>query len=403
MSLEPPISDTTIVDTPLDVNVCDSTNSNFETTISDKQPSELPTNPQSYSSMLSSPNYSQIQQRKPIPGQMYQYPQSGSYHLPQNYPQTNYLSAGQQPYSQSANGYPYSQYGNSQYNQQMNSQYAAYFAQMQQQQLQQQQQQQQQQHPHQTNYSMPVSNYSSMSNFTPSQSSIFPEVSQTSSDVIKTNESDNLRDDNEDSNDEHHLGQKRRKPRKEAPSKKSKRQRQEEKSVEQEDQPQPEESSADPEPDDNLEIEVTWPEDALIKKEEGDDSKEQQYQKVVANGVTYSIGDTVALWPEPGSKIPAPMGTIRALYSDGENNFAEICWFYTVGETILKGSRRNKVPKREVFLSTHTDENAVESISKKVSVKPFWEIADPDSYVLEKDSYYYRKKYNHLEKCFEDL
>jgi len=141
----------------------------------------------------------------------------------------------------------------------------------------------------------------------------------------------------------------------------------------------------------------------VIKKEEGDDSKEQQYERVIANGLTFCVGDTIALWPEEGSKGSAPMGTIKSLYTDGENNNVECCWFYTIEETILKGTRRAKAGPREVFLSTHTDENAVESIAKKVTIKASWEIEDLDAFIKQPDCFYYRKKYNHLDMCFEDL
>lgn len=33
------------------------------------------------------------------------------------------------------------------------------------------------------------------------------------------------------------------------------------------------------------------------------------------------------------------MGTIKSLYTDGENNNVECCWFYTIEETFLKGNR----------------------------------------------------------------
>lgn len=57
-----------------------------------------------------------------------------------------------------------------------------------------------------------------------------------------------------------------------------------------------------------------------------------------------------------------------------------------------------------MFLSGHTDENAVESIAKKVTVKPVHEIdpTDLETYIKQPDSFYYRKKYNHIEKCFQD-
>jgi len=98
------------------------------------------------------------------------------------------------------------------------------------------------------------------------------------------------------------------------------------------------------------------------------------------------------------------MGTIKSLFSEGENNNVECCWFYNVEETILKGNRgRNKAGTREVFLSTHTDVNAVESIAKKVTIKPEWEIDDLDAFIKQPDSFYYRKKYNHFDKCFEDV
>jgi hypothetical protein len=168
-----------------------------------------------------------------------------------------------------------------------------------------------------------------------------------------------------------------------------------------------EERNNNVEMEDQVEVEVTWPEDAKIakEKEEGDDGEEskfQQYERVIVGGSTYSVGDTIALWPEQGSKAPAPIGTIKSLYTDGEANNFEICWFYRLEETFLKGSRRHKIGPAEVFLSTHRDENDVESIAKKVTVKLFSDIPVVDEYTKEADHFYYKKKYNHIEKCFED-
>jgi len=177
----------------------------------------------------------------------------------------------------------------------------------------------------------------------------------------------------------------------------------EEKDSQEEDEERENEIKEPTEPEEEVEVDVVWPADALIQKEEGDESKEQHYEKVIANGTTFCVGDTIALWPEEGSKAPVPMGIIKSLYTDGENNNVECCWFYTIEETILKGSRRHKVGKREVFLSNHTDENAIESIAKKVTIKSFPEIRDIDAYIKRPDCYYYKKKYNHLDKCFEDL
>jgi len=155
-------------------------------------------------------------------------------------------------------------------------------------------------------------------------------------------------------------------------------------------------------PVDDVEIEVTWPDDAKIEKEEKDENTLQQYERVIVGGTTYSVGDSIALWAEPGSKSPAPIGTIKSLYTDGEANTVEICWFYRIEETFLKGSRRQKIGPAEVFLSSHRDENDVESIAKKVTVKFINDIV-VDDYIKEADHFYYKKKYNHVEKCFEDL
>jgi hypothetical protein len=91
---------------------------------------------------------------------------------------------------------------------------------------------------------------------------------------------------------------------------------------------------------------LVWPEDAKIPKiplEEGEEEdeeekKEVRYTKVLVNGAEYTVGDTVALWP-PSRRRGAPMGTIKCLLTDGENNNMEIEWFYRVEETILKGNR----------------------------------------------------------------
>jgi len=156
-------------------------------------------------------------------------------------------------------------------------------------------------------------------------------------------------------------------------------------------------------PEGDYEVEVAWSDSSLIKKEEGDESTENRYDSVVANGKTYKVGDTIAVWPEGGSKKPAPMGTIKSLYTDGESNNMELCWFYRIEETVHKNNRRHKVSPREVFLSSHIDENPVESIAKIVTIKPEWEIAELDEYIVQPDCYYYKKKYDHLEKVFIDL
>jgi hypothetical protein len=150
----------------------------------------------------------------------------------------------------------------------------------------------------------------------------------------------------------------------------------------------------------NLEVELEFPEDGLIETDEETHTK--KYNKIIFNGNTYVIGDTIAFWPE-GKKGRPPMGSIKSFATDGENNTVDCCWFYRVEETPLKGKRRQKIGPREVFLSEHTDPNACESIWKKVSIKSKYEVPDLDEYVKEADSYYYCSKFNHLELTFEDL
>jgi len=150
----------------------------------------------------------------------------------------------------------------------------------------------------------------------------------------------------------------------------------------------------------NQEVEIEFPEDSLIETDEETHTK--KYNKIIFNGTTYAIGDTIAFWPE-GKKGRPPMGTIKSFSTDGENNTVDCCWFYRVEETPLKGKRRQKIGAREVFLSEHTDPNACESIWKKVSIKSKYEVPDLDEYIKEADSYYYCSKFNHLELTFEDL
>jgi hypothetical protein len=150
----------------------------------------------------------------------------------------------------------------------------------------------------------------------------------------------------------------------------------------------------------NLEVELEFPEDSLIETDEETHTK--KYNKIIFNGNTYVIGDTIAFWPE-GKKGRPPMGTIKSFSTDGENNTVDCCWFYRVEETNLKGKRRQKIGPREVFLSEHTDPNACESIWKKVSIKSKYEVPDLEEYVKEADCYYYSSKFNHLELTFEDL
>lgn len=150
----------------------------------------------------------------------------------------------------------------------------------------------------------------------------------------------------------------------------------------------------------NQEVELEFPEDSLIETDEENHSK--KYSKIIFNGTTYNVGDTIAFWPETKKGRP-PMGTIKSFSTDGENNTVECCWFYRVEETNLKGKRRQKIGPREVFLSDHTDPNACESIWKKVTIKSRYEVPDIDEYVKEPDCYFYSSKYNHLELNFEDL
>jgi len=123
---------------------------------------------------------------------------------------------------------------------------------------------------------------------------------------------------------------------------------------------------------------------------------------VIFNGVTYSVGDTIAFWPATKKARP-PLGSIQSLFTDGENNTVICNWFYRAEETPLKGKKLQKIGAREVFLSEHSDPNSCESIWKRVSVRSKYEIPDVDEYAKEADSYYYSSKFNHLELTFEDL
>jgi len=52
------------------------------------------------------------------------------------------------------------------------------------------------------------------------------------------------------------------------------------------------------------------------------------------------------------------------------------------------------------------DENVVESIHKKVTIKKASEIGDTNAisdYIKTPDCYYYKRQYNHFDKCFVDL
>jgi len=148
---------------------------------------------------------------------------------------------------------------------------------------------------------------------------------------------------------------------------------------------------------DGWSVSVEWPDEILKKKK-----NTTYYNSATVNGVTYTVGDTVALWPESNGE-QGFMGTIVSMSTDGTNNNMECCWFYRQEETIFKSSKRNKAGNREVYASEHIDDNAIESIAKKVTVKPISLIKDMDSYLAQEDSYYFKKKYNHTDKCFEDL
>jgi len=165
------------------------------------------------------------------------------------------------------------------------------------------------------------------------------------------------------------------------------------------------------EPDDNIEIEVTWPEYAVLPKDDDDDGTEINYSRVKIGENEFSVGDHVVLYSEDGSiGESAPKCTIKALFSDGESNVVVCSWFYNVEETIHKGNKRNKYHPREIFVSNHIDENPVEAIAKKVTIKAYSEIetdengvAKLDEFVAQRDCFFYKKKYNHIQKCFEDL
>lgn len=43
-------------------------------------------------------------------------------------------------------------------------------------------------------------------------------------------------------------------------------------------------------------VEIEFPEDSLVETDEETHTK--KYSKIIFNGTTYSIGDTIAFWPE---------------------------------------------------------------------------------------------------------
>jgi hypothetical protein len=177
-----------------------------------------------------------------------------------------------------------------------------------------------------------------------------------------------------------------------SPPRRNRSKKQEEEEEEAEEAEEPEESP--------VEVDVQWPEGSMIETNE--ETKVNKYSKVSVNGNVYSVGDTIALWPETKKSKP-PMGTIKSLFTEEDNNNVECCWFYRAEETSLKGKQKQKVPPQEVFLSEHSDVNPVESIWKKVTVKSKYEIPVLEDYLKGEDCYYYERSYNHLDLTFKDL
>jgi len=147
-------------------------------------------------------------------------------------------------------------------------------------------------------------------------------------------------------------------------------------------------------------VTVTWPAQSV----EVDSDDNTHYDSVVMNGVSYHVGDVVSLWHEDWEHHKdGPIGEIISLVTDGIENFVELKWFYNVAETSLRGQKRKQHNPKELFLSDHIEEQALEAIARKVTMKRISDIPNLDEYCKQDGHYFYTRKWNFENHDFEDL
>jgi len=74
-----------------------------------------------------------------------------------------------------------------------------------------------------------------------------------------------------------------------------------------------------------------------------------------------------------------------------------------VAETSIRGQKRKQHNPRELFLSDHIEEQALEAIARKVTMKRISDIPNLDEYCKLPSHYFYTRKWNHETNEFEDL
>jgi len=152
--------------------------------------------------------------------------------------------------------------------------------------------------------------------------------------------------------------------------------------------------------EEEYQVNVTWPAQSV----EVDSDDNTHYDSVVMNGVSYHVGDVVSLWHEDWEHHKdGPIGEVISLVTDGADNFVELKWFYNVAETSLRGQKRKQHNPKELFLSDHVEEQALEAIARKVTMKRISDIPNLDEYCKQDGCYFYTRKWNFENHDFEDL
>jgi len=148
-------------------------------------------------------------------------------------------------------------------------------------------------------------------------------------------------------------------------------------------------------------VNVEWPEKVLEQDEDGN----KHYESVKLNGVDFKVGDVVALWTDEWKETQkdGPIGEVIALVTDGTENFVELKWFYNVAETSIRGQKRKQHNPRELFLSDHIEEQQLEAIARKVTMKRDKEISNLAEYCAVDGNYYYSRKWDYEEHDFIDF
>jgi hypothetical protein len=171
---------------------------------------------------------------------------------------------------------------------------------------------------------------------------------------------------------------------------------------EDEDEDDEDEDDEDDEDEEMQQFEVTveWPAQSV----EVDSDDNTHYETVKLNGADYRVGEVVSLWPEDWkTQKDGPIGEIISLVTDGTENYVELKWYYNVAETSIRGLKRKQHNPRELFLSDHIEEQALEAIARKVTMKKISDIPNLDEYCKGDGNYFYTRKWDHETHEFEDL